>query len=352
MKVLVLGSTGYIGRHLMKCLAQTPWAEPTGASRTKPGAPSGDAQWRALDTRDRTALARALTGFDAVVNCVAGDRVSIAQGALDLVEAATAARCPRIIHLSTMSVYGAAEGLLNEESALAQPTGWYGEAKRQAENHMREFTKKGGEVLVLRPGCVFGPGSELWVGRTARWLQSGRLGDLGTAGDGWSNLVCVADVCQAVVSALQLKVVPGSFPVFNLAAPDSPRWNEYFVDLAIAIGATPVRRISFARMRVDSLLAGPPLKIAERLSKYLKKSSSLPEPIPPGLVSLWGQHIRLDARNATQKLGVAWTSYSEGLQGSAAWFSESGKPANPTVVKAIYTSKAKPPPARFPPEPE
>ena len=235
-----------------------------------------------------------------------------------------------------MSVYGDAEGLVNEDLPLDQPTGWYGEAKRQAETHMSEFAQNGGEVCVLRPGCVFGPGSELWVGRTGRWLEAGRLGDLGIAGDGWSNLVHVDDVCQAVLSALKLEIMSGEVPIFNLAAPDSPRWNDYFVDLAIAIGAIPVQRISARKLRFDSLVAGPPLKIAERLIKYFgKRNRNLPEPIPPGLVRLWGQQIRLDTTRATEKLGVGWTNYCAAFYCSAAWFSESGRPHKPAMSKAI-----------------
>ena len=336
MRVLVLGSTGYIGTHLMKALRLTTWVEPTGASRARAGMQAEDSDWLALDTRDSAALVRALQGFDAVVNCVAGDRVSIAQGSRDLVSAATATGCRRIIHLSTMSVYGDAEGLVNEDLPLDQPTGWYGEAKRQAETHMSEFAQNGGEVCVLRPGCVFGPGSELWVGRTGRWLEAGRLGDLGIAGDGWSNLVHVDDVCQAVLSALKLEIMSGEVPIFNLAAPDSPRWNDYFVDLAIAIGAIPVQRISARKLRFDSLVAGPPLKIAERLIKYFgKRNRNLPEPIPPGLVRLWGQQIRLDTTRATEKLGVGWTNYCAAFYCSAAWFSESGRPHKPAMSKAI-----------------
>jgi nucleoside-diphosphate-sugar epimerase len=338
MKILVLGSTGHIGTHLIKALKQATWAEPTGASRTRDSGQANDIDWMPLDTRDTVALARSLKGFDAVVNCVARDRTSIAQGARDLAAAATLTGCRRIIHMSTMSVYGTAEGLVKEDLSLEQPAGWYGQAKRQAETHMNEFARKGGELVVLRPGCVFGPGSELWVGRIGRWLQAGRLGDLGVAGDGWSNLVHVDDVCRAVVSALKLEIVDGNPSVFNLAAPDSPRWNEYFVDLALAIGAIPVRRIGYRTLQFDSLVAGPPLKIAELLLKYCgKRSVRLPEPIPSGLVKLWGQQIRLDAPHATEKLGITWTSYANALQFSAAWFSESGKPDAPAIDKAICT---------------
>ncbi|MEO8020894.1 NAD(P)-dependent oxidoreductase [Polaromonas sp.] len=321
MRVLVLGATGHIGRRMMEVLRATSWSAPVGASRSQVSAVSSpDAM--TLDTRNVPALTSVLKRFDAVVNCVAGDAASISGGAEALVQAGLAGGCPRIIHLSTMSVYGPAEGELREDAALDPALGWYGRAKCEAEAHLAAYARQGGEAVILRPGCVFGPGSELWVGRTGRWLHSGRLGDLGAAGDGWSNLVHVDDVCQALVAALRLPVAPGQSPAFNLAAPDSPRWNDFFVDLALALDATPVRRISRRQLQLDAWLAGPPLKLAQLLLKRLgKEQTALPSPMPPGLLRLWTQHIHLDASLATQTLGLTWTPYPEGLQSSAAWFS-------------------------------
>ncbi len=159
------------------------------------------------------------------------------------------------------------------------------------------------------------------MGRIGRWLQAGRLGDLGIAGDGWANLVHVDDVCQALLLALQLPTAQGEIPVFNLAAPDSPRWNEYFVDLALAIKATPVRRLGRRRLQLDAWLFGPPLKVAELALKRLGgHGPKLPDALPPGLLGLWSQHIHLDTQAATGRLGVQWTPYADGLRDSALWF--------------------------------
>ena len=338
MKVLVLGSSGYLGTRLVEKLKGTSWATPTGASRKKASAGADGVEWLKLNACDAPALAKALTGFDAVVNCVAGDRHSISEGAHALVQAALSAGCPRIVHLSTMSVYGPVEGLVGEDLPVNPEHGWYASAKCQAETHMAEFVQQGGEVVMLRPGCIFGPGSELWVGRIGRWLKAGRLGDLGVAGDGWSNLVHVDDVCEALLVALKLPVAPGEVPVFNLAAPDSPRWNDYFIDLALGIEATPVARLGRRRIQLDSLRAGPPLKAAQRLLSLLGKShSNLPDPMPPRLVRLWAQHIHLDATRATQKLCLTWTPYAAALQSAAVWFSAEGTPRNPPIGKAICT---------------
>lgn len=338
MKVLVLGASGYIGRRLMQSLKATAWAAPVGTSRSRPGAlTTPEMEYIQVDTLDGKALAAALEGFHAVVNCVAGDARSISEGARVLVGAANAAKCPRVIHLSTMSVYGPAEGLVTESTPLDPALGWYGRAKCEAEAHMAGFVRLGGQAVVLRPGCVFGPGSELWVGRVARWLRAGRLGDLGVGGDGWSNLVNVDDVCQGVIAALRLPLRAGQLPAFNLAAPDSPRWNDYFVALALALGATPVKRIGSSQLRLDSFIAGPPLKVAQRALRYVGRAPALPDPIPPGLIRLWAQHIKLDAALASDQLRIHWTPYDVSMQGCISWLTGTDAAGAHNLTKAICT---------------
>ena len=321
MKILVLGGSGHIGQRLITTLDQTDWAEPIGASRHAPNAPS--IRWRQLNSCQQPELQSALQGMDAVVNCVAGDGPSIAEGARVLVQAALQAGRPRIIHLSTQSVYGAVEGKIAEDAPLDPGLGWYGQAKCTAETHLHHYAHQGGETMILRPGCVYGPGSQLWVGRIGRWLRAGRLGDLGIGGDGWSNLVHVDDVCTALMTLLRSSQKPGDIATFNLAAPDSPRWNAYFVDLALAIGATPVRRLG-RQVWLDAQLTSPPLKLVQlALKKVGLSTSALPDPLPPGLLRLWAQHIQLDARAAEQQLQLKFTPYASGLANSAKWFSES-----------------------------
>jgi nucleoside-diphosphate-sugar epimerase len=318
MKVLVLGGTGYIGARLASQLAQTDWALPVVASRRN-----------GVDTTDIDSMTRALQGVDAVVNCVAGSAEGIAQGARVLVQAAERAGRPRIVHLSTMSVYGALEGEVTEASPRDPSIGWYARAKCEAEDIIGDYESG---VVMLRPGCVWGAGSELWVGRIGRLLRAGRLGDLGAAGDGWANLVSVDDVCAAAIASLRLPLSPGMPSVFNLAAPDSPRWNEYFTDLALAIGATPVARLSARRLRLDAKLIGPPLKVAEILMKKAgRATSSLPDPLPPGLLGVFERHLHLRGELAQRDLGIAYTPYRQVLHESADWFLANRAPAMGTM---------------------
>jgi nucleoside-diphosphate-sugar epimerase len=317
-RILVLGGSGYVGSRLCAVLRQTRWATPVSASSRKPVA--GMESLR-VDIRDVVALTGALQGIDAVVNCVAGNARAISEGARLLAQACQVAGCGHIVHLSSMAVYGPVEGRITEEVPLDPSLGWYGRAKCEAERHIVSFAQAGGTAVTLRPGCVWGPGSELWVGRIARFLRAGRVGDLGEAGDGWSNLVHVDDVCNAIVAALRSSRPSGQILTYNLSAPDSPRWNDYFVDLALAIGATPVKRISPRQLRLDAWLAGPPLKIAQAvLAKTGLPSHALPDPMPPGLLGLWERHLLLDARSAQRDLEIPWTPYAAALPQCADWF--------------------------------
>jgi len=321
MKVLVLGGSGYIGSRLCVALAGSGWAAPVSASarRATPGF-----EHRRVDTRDAESLLRALQGMDAVVNCVAGDGESIAHGAATLAQACITAQCRRIVHLSSMSVYGSQEGPIREQAAFDPTMGWYARAKCAAENHMAGFARSGGTAVSLRPGCVWGPGSQLWVGRIGRWLRTGRLGDLGAAGDGWSNLVHVDDVCSAIVAALRAPLPAGELRAYNLAAPDSPRWNDYFVDLALAIGAVPVRRIPRLQLKLDSTMLSPVLKATQMaLARAGRSGGFLPDPLPPGVVALWDRHLQLDSRLAERDLDMHWTPYATGLRQAALWYLQS-----------------------------
>lgn len=318
MRVVVLGGSGYVGTRLCAMLRDSGWAEPVSASRR---GGRGEIKHLQVDTTDPAALTQALKNSDAVVNCVAGDGESIAQGAAVLTQACITAGVPRLVHLSSMAVYGTAEGTIDESHPLDPTLGWYARAKCVAEGHVARFAEAGGVAITLRPGCVWGPGSELWVGRIGRWLQARRLGDLGEAGDGWSNGVHVDDVCRAVLAALRLRQPALDVATYNLAAPDSPRWNDYFVDLALAIGATPVRRLTPHQLKADAYMGGPALKLAQiALKKAGRPAPWLPDPMPPNLLGLWERHLRLDAAAAERDLRLEWTPYEQGLAESVGWW--------------------------------
>lgn len=313
-KVLILGAGGYLGRHLMSALALTSDFQPVGSTRKAPPA-SLSGEWIWVDALDEVSLKQALASVDAVVNCVTGDDHTIRQGAINLTSAAKQVRRDRplrIVYMSSMAVYGSATGILSESTPLCIDAGWHGQAKCDAEHAMDAYRDEGGDVVIFRPGCIFSADSGQWGLRIARLLWQRRIGDLGSMGDGPSNLVHVDDVVQAIVLALRARDLPTR--VFNLACPDAPSWNGYFIGLGVAMGATPVKRISRKELTVDTKMVSIGLKGLEIIASKLRLNiAALPVPMPPSLLRLWGQDIKIDSSVASETLGIAWTPFGTAL---------------------------------------
>jgi nucleoside-diphosphate-sugar epimerase len=306
MNVLVLGATSPVGQRLCKLLRGT------GRMTLVAAAADGDparGQVR-LDLRNEVALREAVRGMQAVVQCTDGGGPALVQGTRNLVRAATAAGCGRVVHVGSQAAYGGAEGVVDEHAPPGRGAG----AWRAAESHLVGFGAKGGTAVLLRPGCIWGPRSGTWTDRLAAWLRAGRIGDLGLDGDGWSNLVHIDDVCVAVLRALQLPLLQGESRAYNLAGADSPRWNEVLIDLALAIGATPVRRVHPLALRLHAWTD----PFAAALQRATKAPAGI-EPLTPALLALWRSQLRLDPRAAMSELKIDWTPYSVAMQEAAAW---------------------------------
>jgi len=312
-RILVLGAGGFIGQRVVRALAASDWALPVAAThRHAVELPRAIPTVR-LDARDAGALGGALAGAAGVVNCITGDAPTILASARALFAACAGAGAPRIVHLSTMMVYGSAQGMVDERAPLLGDWDDYSAAKAQVETMARACP----DVVHLRPGIVYGPGSALWSASIGRWLRAGRLGDLGAAGGGLCNLVHVDDVVAAVLSALRLPGIEGE--AFNLSLPAAPTWNEYFRAYAAALGR-PARPVSGGRLQRELRLYAPPLKLLQVAAGALRLAWRPPEPIRPWLLRLCRHGIGLDVRKAERVLGLHWRPLDEGLRETAAWF--------------------------------
>ena len=210
-RVLVLGASGFIGRCTVRQLGQAGVTVIAASRRPVRAPPAVGILTQVLDARNEPELRRALEGATGVINCVAGDPDSLIATSKALFAAATHMRpAPRIVHLSSLAVYGSLSGAVDETVPPRGDLGPYSAVKLATEKLAADCAS----AVILRPGIVYGARSPWWSDRIARLLCARRLGDLGTGGEGFSNLVHVEDVAAAALRALRLPGIEGQ--TFNL----------------------------------------------------------------------------------------------------------------------------------------
>ena len=86
----------------------------------------------------------------------------------NLLEIAMQKKVRKVIHTSTLSVYGNPQsGIISEEIPGKYGAGCYGDSKLDGENLALSFAKeKSYQVVVIQPTIVYGPFSKMWtIGR-------------------------------------------------------------------------------------------------------------------------------------------------------------------------------------------
>jgi nucleoside-diphosphate-sugar epimerase len=184
-----------------------------------------------------TELAKAFQGVDYVIHCAVGDHAVTVDGTRNVLTAARAAGVKRVVHISTVSIYGDATGLVDETTRAPDGTLTdYGEAKLQAERVCVQFDATL-PIVRLRPTIIYGPFAGRWTMLYAQRLHAG-WPHLGDAGTGQCNLVHAHDVARFAIAAVE----PGrDGQAFNINGPDVVTWNDYLERFARAMGVRPPR---------------------------------------------------------------------------------------------------------------
>lgn len=293
--VIVHGSDNFVGARLAASLANQDWVKV-----------------HAVVAGDVAALRTSMPSAQAIAHCIVGDAATIERGATALYGLLSKSAALRVVHLSSMTVYGSATGVVDESSDLRADLGSYSMAQRDAEKLAAEHPN----AVILRPGVEYGPTCAPWSGRVARWLQAHRLGDLGEAGDGLCNLVYIDDLISVVQTAIREPNIGGS--QFNVVAGGKPTWNDYFTAYALALGAVPVRRVGARRLKLETRIVAPALKAAEILAGAMRLPGlHVPPPIPASLLRLCRQEIDLSNARVDARLSTCWTPLEQGLRRAA-----------------------------------
>jgi UDP-glucose 4-epimerase len=261
-RILVTGGAGVIGSHLVEQLVQDGSAEVVVLDNLSRGRVenlgvamgTGRATLVEGDIRDRALLARLFDGVDVLfhlaairlTHCATDPRLAMAvmvDGTYDVMEAAVAAKIPRVVAASSASVYGMAEHFPTAESVA--PWGnrtLYGAAKLFNEGLLRSFHAMYGlNYVALRPFNVYGPRMDRhgaytevlirWMDRIARGNSPVIFGD----GSQSMDFVYVEDVARAFLLAARSPAVD---EVFNVASGVETSLNELAAALLRVMGST------------------------------------------------------------------------------------------------------------------
>lgn len=312
--VLVTGAAGFIGKAIVRQLADAGLAVRAGVRRTslQPSlAERPEVASVRCDLADAASVAAAVDGVATVIHAAYGDVSRMLAEMNLLLQWAEAGMVGRIVFLSSIAVYGRRDGHVVEDTAPLEPIESYGEAKAAVEAKLVAWADRTGRcAVILRPGVVYGVDSPLWFDGIVARLAAGAIGPLGAGGDGTAPLVHVEDVAAAVVLAVAPEA-PCRL-VANLVGPETLSWNVYFERVRSCAGLPLGRPLGPLSLRVR-YLASLPAKLANRAVGGRWRNALILAPSPCEL-ELFARRVTYATERARAELG--WTprlTLAEGL---------------------------------------
>ncbi len=308
MKVLVTGAGGFLGRAVVSAAAReghdvVAMVRPVSAGRG--GFPAGVVEL-AGDLRQRGPWTRAIGDVDAVVHCAAafGDLPSQLSGTVLATEnllAALPATLRRFVHISSLSVYDFDAprfgGVLDEDTPLeAAPLrrDAYTQTKLLQERLVRDRAAQAGtELVVVRPGAIYGPGKD-WDAGTG--LKVGRL-DLVFAPLARMRLIHVDNCADAIVASLDAPL-NGPLTVNLIDAEQPSHWRYH----ALAKRAGVPTGLAVPIPYIVVLGLGGAARLASKL--FFRGRARLPEMLDPPRQRVRWRPLRYP--NARARAALRW----------------------------------------------
>ena len=236
-KILVTGGTGFIGGRLIEHLVLKYGADVHALIRNFARAPRivrFPIKMFPGDVTDPEAVDRAVENCDIVFHCAYGSAGGAAQqkratvkGIENVLKASLKHKVKRVVHVSTISVYGKTEdGCLDESAPRRYSKQVYADSKLEAEKFAFSYYNKFGlPVSIIQPTIVFGPFGRPWTLNPINQLKKGRV-ILVEGGDGLCNAVYVDDVVQAMILAATRDEAVGQ--AFLISAAEPVTWREFY----------------------------------------------------------------------------------------------------------------------------
>lgn len=318
-RVLVTGATGFIGRHLVERLHRE-GAHVLALERTPGKADGLRAQGIEVVEGDITDGARmreiVAQGVDIVMHVagwLGGRNIERAfpvnvTATRELAEASAAAGVQRFVFTSSIAVYGIRHSRDVDEDTLLEPYRYpYGDTKILAERALHSVAEQTGlEIVVVRPGMVFGPGSRTWTVRLARWAKRGVV-PLLSGGRASAFPIYIDNLVDLLLLAA---TVPGAAGGTFNAVEDGPITMRTFLGAYMEMAGTN------RALRLPCWLARIAAFVAEPFIRQYRVAYLVSQMCEGGQIS-----------NQQAKDVLGWQSHvplAEGLRRSEVWLREQG----------------------------
>ena len=350
MKILVTGAAGFLGKAVVERLLAHGYTDIRCNLRRKEDIskleelsnryPNVSMEYCIGNLKHPEDAARAVRGAQLIFHLAAGKSGSPADLFLDsvvasrnLLDAIAGDKSVRIVLVSSFGVYGVARlsrgARVNEETPLEPHPEWrdpYSHAKLRQERMFWEYqARRGFELVVLRPGVIYGPGGGHFSSRVGlkigKWL-------LHLGGSNVLPLTYVDNCAEAIVVAGAHKHSAGQ--VYNVHDDDLPTCREYLREYKQHVARVKSIKVPFACLQLIS-------RLLEKYNRYSK--GQLPAVLTPYKVATEWRGNRFD--NAKLR-SIGWqqiVTTSEGLRRSFAVFKTELDPTGVARVRVPRESK-------------
>jgi nucleoside-diphosphate-sugar epimerase len=233
--VVVTGAAGFMGTHLARSLALRGHTVRAVDVRARPAALDvAGLHYQQVDICDAAALRRVVAGADVVHHLASAHlevqrperhyrRVNV-DAAVELVRSCAVSGVRRLVHTSTVGVYGHVRKPPADEDTPPAPQNTYERTKHEGERAVRaEAARLGLDVLVLQPAWVYGSGCPR-LARLLRSVQRGRFVYVG-AGRNLRHPIFIDDAVAAYVLAARAPAA-ASGRSYIIAGPRAVRLHE------------------------------------------------------------------------------------------------------------------------------
>ncbi|HET8679376.1 MAG TPA: NAD-dependent epimerase/dehydratase family protein [bacterium] len=196
-------------------------------------------------------------------------------GTANLLEACRQSDVRRVVHLSSIVVYGPTHRAVITEQDALWPVGAYGTGKVGAERSVDSAVHRGLRVVTLRSGQAYGPRAPGGTVTPIRWLQAGRP-LLVNGGLGITHPIYIEHLLDALLLAAARDGIEGE--AFNVAD-GNVTWKE-FLGYYGRMSRRPLRSFPAALLwclalgsELWSLLGGRPPKLDRGSVAYMTRRS-------------------------------------------------------------------------------